>query len=74
MKEEFSKHDWDHLSDCILHVTGLRGNREDLPNIFKALPEELKEEAYDWGMADTLWRDHFIEYFTEIKNNNNGNI
>jgi hypothetical protein len=25
----------------------------------------MKEEAYEWGMADTLWRDSFIEWYEE---------
>lgn len=31
--------------------------------IFKKLPKDLQNEAKEWGMNDTLWRDKFIEYF-----------
>lgn len=64
--EEFTKNDWDHMHDCILHVTWdtiqKKSTREELLEIFNKLPEHLKEEADEYGMADTLWRDHFIEF------------
>lgn len=63
----FSDNDWNHLHDCILHVTWnttkKKSTREELISIFNNLPEDLKKDAHDWGMSDTLWRDKFIEYY-----------
>jgi len=65
--EKFSKHDWDHMHDCILHctwnTTKKKSTREELVELFDKLPDDLKEDAYEFGMSDTLWRDNFIEFF-----------
>jgi hypothetical protein len=66
---KFSKNDWDHMHDCILDVTynTTRKNcsREELEKIFNDLPEDMKLDAFMWGMSDTLWRDNFIDYYKE---------
>ena len=66
---KFSKHDWNHMHDCILDVTynttKKNCSREELETIFNKLPEDMKMEAYEWGMSDTLWRDNFIDYYKE---------
>lgn len=66
---KFSKNDWNHMHDCILDVTynttKKNCTREELEIIFKELPEEMQLDAYMWGMSDTLWRDHFIDYYKE---------
>ena len=65
--EEFTKNDWDHLHDCILHATWdttkKKSTREELIEIFNKLPEYIKDDAYEFGMSDTLWRDQFIEWY-----------
>ena len=38
---------------------------KELVEIFNKLPDDLKEDAYEWGMSDTLWRDKFIEWYEE---------
>ena len=62
---EFIKNDWDHMHDCILHATWdttkKNSTQEEMEEIFFKLPNELKCEAYECGMNDTLWRDKFIE-------------
>lgn len=67
MIESFDKHDWNHMHDCILHctweTTKKKSTREELIQIYNQLPEDLKNEAIDWGMSDTLWRDKFIEWY-----------
>ena len=62
---DFNKNDWDHMHDCIYHVTQRKSNQSELEDIFDDLPEELKEEAFEFGMNDTLWREHFIEWYEE---------
>jgi len=65
--EKFTKNDWDHMHDCVLHATWntskKKSTREELIDLFKILPEDLKEEAYNWGMSDTPWREKFIDWY-----------
>ena len=67
--EDFSDNCWNHMHDCILHVTynttKKKCTREELLDIFKKLPYSLQVEAYKYGMSDTLWRDNFIKYYEE---------
>lgn len=60
-------HDWNHMHDCILHATWnttrKKSTQEELEEIFDKMPEEMKHEAYEWGMSDTLWRENFIEWY-----------
>lgn len=78
LDKKFTKNDWDHMHDCIVDITERNCTREELQEIFKQLPSELKHEAYDWGMSDTLWRDKFCAWYeenmeTEIWNEENIN-
>lgn len=70
---EFTKHDWAHMHDCILHctweTTKKKSTQAELEELFKRLPKDLQGEAYEWGMNDTLWRDHFIEWYEENEMN-----
>ena len=62
MIDKLNKNDWDHIHDCILNATWettkIKSTREELIDIFNKLPEDLKQEAYEWGMNDTLWRTY----------------
>ena len=61
--QKLTQHDWNHMHDCILHVTKKKSTREELVEIFNKLPEDMKGDAYEWGMSDTLWRNKFIEWY-----------
>jgi hypothetical protein len=54
--EEFTQHHWNHMHDCILHATWnttkKKSTKEELVEIFNKLPEDLKEDAYEWGMSE----------------------
>lgn len=67
--EEFTQNDWNHMHDCILHATWSttkkKSTKEELVDIFNKMPEDLKEEAYKYGMSDTEWRDNFIKWYRE---------
>ena len=69
MIDKLNKNDWDHMHDCILNATWettkTKSTREELIDIFNKLPEDLKQEAYEWGMNDTLWRENFTEWYNE---------
>ena len=66
---EFTKNDWDHMHDCVLHATWKTTqkncNREELQEIFHKLPEDLKLDAYKYGMSDTCWREEFIKHYKQ---------
>lgn len=66
-KEVFVKNDWDHMHDCILNrtweTTRKNLDRVELEEIFDALPEDLQEEAFEWGMNDSSWRDRFGDWY-----------
>ena len=64
-KESFTDHEWAHMHDAALHAIGKKLSREDLHKLFNSLPEDLQEEALEFGMNDTLWRDHLIEHLNE---------
>lgn len=66
---EFTENDCAHMHDCVYHVIMRKPDREELRSLFSILPEELKEEAIEFGMNDTLWRDHFIEWFILYNSN-----
>ena len=61
--DNFSKHDWAHMHDAILHATGKNFTQEELVETYNNLPLGLQTEAYEWGMSDTLFRDKLITYF-----------
>lgn len=65
--KNISDNDWNHLHDCILDLTWNTSekscSREELIKIFEKLPFNLKYEATEWGMSDTLWRDKFREWY-----------
>ena len=69
MIDKLNKNDWNHMHDCILNstweTTKTKSTREELIDIFNKLPEDLKQEAYEWGMSDTVWRENFTEWYTE---------
>lgn len=70
-KEEFNKNDYAHMHDCVLdltwHTTKISLSIEQMKLLFEELPEGLKEDARDWGMNDTLWREKFMEWYQENK-------
>jgi hypothetical protein len=64
---DFSENDWNHMHDCVYHVTKIKHSLEELEAIYSEMPDELKEDALEFGMSDTLWRDNFIEWY-ELNN------
>jgi hypothetical protein len=64
----FDENDWKHLHDAILHVTGLSiDSREHLKMIYLKLPPELKAQAKEHGMNDTVFRENVIETFKDFE-------
>ncbi len=67
--ETLVKNDWDHIHDCILdatwETTKKKCTKEELIEIFNKLPEDLKYDAFKYGMNCTVWRDTFIKWYKE---------
>jgi hypothetical protein len=63
--EDFDFNSWGHMHDCIETVSGVHSQIEQLVSVFNSLPDDLKNEALEWGMNDTLWRDKFIKWYKE---------
>lgn len=60
---DFSENDWSHLHDCMYDLTGNNLNKNEMIDLFNKLPENLRTEAYHWGMADTIWCNNFCNWF-----------
>jgi hypothetical protein len=58
---QFEKNEWNHLHDVVLSATWdtskLKLSQSELEDLFKELPEHIKEDAYHWGLNDTVVRD-----------------
>ncbi len=67
----FPKNDWDHFHDVILDVTynttKLDLTTEEMFNLFNELPEEMRIEAFQYGMSDTPWRDSLWVWYEKNK-------
>lgn len=64
---EFTKNDWNHFHDVVMSATyktkKINLNQREMNNLFSKLPNELKLEAFEFGMSDTLWREHFFDWY-----------
>jgi hypothetical protein len=69
--EEFNKNDWNHFHDVILNATWnttkTKLSQTELEKLFFELPTELQEDAKEFGMNDTVWRDNVYEWYIENK-------
>jgi hypothetical protein len=67
----FDKNDWAHFHDVILDVTWDDGkinlNQEEMEKLFWELPEDMRIDAYKWGMNDTPWRDRLWVWYERNK-------
>jgi len=65
----FDKNDWNHFHDCILEATWktskINASQEQMEELFKSLPDNLKHMAYQWGMSDTVFRDDCINHLID---------
>ena len=71
MKTEFTKHEWAHLHDVILEATWetkkTKMSQSELETLFDELPQHIKDDAYHWGLNDTVVRDNIYEWYIENK-------
>lgn len=70
-KSEINKNDYAHMHDCVLdltwNTTKTKLSNDEIDLLFQELPSELKSDAMEWGMSDTLWREKFMEWYQENK-------
>jgi len=58
MDLHFKQNDWDHLHDCIYHVTGKKSTQKELEKIFTLIPKELQLDAYEWGVLNNFTKNN----------------
>lgn len=63
----FTKNEWNHFHDAVLTAWGTNICAEDLPELFKSLPNHEKSLAYEYGMNDTVFRDNVIIHLRRNK-------
>jgi hypothetical protein len=68
---EFTQDEWDHLHDVVLgatwETTKIELTQQELENLFQELPEHIKEDAYHWGLNDSVVRDKIYVWYQENK-------
>lgn len=67
INKQLQQNDWDHMYDCIFDIIQKKSTKEELIDIFNMLPIYMKNDAYTYGMSDTVWRDKFIEWYKTNK-------
>jgi hypothetical protein len=68
---EFTQNEWDHLHDVVLDATWkttkTKLTQQELENLFQELPEYIKDDAYRWGLNDTVVRDNIHVWYQKNK-------
>lgn len=68
---KFTKNDWAHFHDVILDATWHYGkinlSQSEMEKLFIEIPEEMKIDAYKYGMSDTPWRDELWRWYRTNK-------
>ena len=44
--------------DVVYDITGESMSPDELKVVFEALPEHIQDKAHQWGLSDTVFRDH----------------
>ena len=68
---EITQGEWDHLHDVILDATWESGklklSQKELESLFDELPSHIKDDAYHWGINDTVVRDNIYVWYQKNK-------
>jgi hypothetical protein len=63
----FTQGEWGHLHDVVLdatwETTKTKLNQRELENLFQELPGHIKEDAYHWGLNDSVVRDKIYVWY-----------
>ena len=69
--KEFDQNDWNHLHDVVLdatwNTTKLKLSQPEMEELFEQLPDHIKNDAYHWGLNDTVVRDNIYVWVEENK-------
>ena len=69
--KEFDQNDWNHLHDVVLDATWntkkLKLSQPEMEELFEQLPDNIKNDAYHWGLNDTVVRDNIYVWVEENK-------
>lgn len=63
--KEFDKQDWAHLHDVVLEALEVDMTNQKLEELFRTLPQDIKDDAYHWGLSDSVVRDNIYTYITK---------
>lgn len=63
--KEFDKQDWAHLHDVVLEALEVEMTNQKLEELFRTLPQDIKDDAYHWGLSDSVVRDNIYTYITK---------
>ena len=58
--------DLNPLHDVLFEVDGKSRNEDELTKCFYMLPEDIRLDAFHWGMGDTVVRDAAYVFFLNI--------
>ena len=54
--------DFPRMHDVVFDATGKSMDHESLMKLFHSLPPAVKQEAYQWGLTDTVFGDRLYEH------------
>jgi hypothetical protein len=59
---EIDAQDFASMHDCIIDATGESLNQDELVQIFNKLPNNIKGQAFSWGLGDTDVRGQIFKW------------
>jgi len=59
--------EWGSLHDVVYEVLDKQMTNKELETLFRSLPSDLKEDAFHWGLSDSVVRDNIYEYLETLK-------
>lgn len=64
VEKMFGRNDWICFRDIVENETDLSLTRELAMEVFKKLPEEIKQIAEEKGMTDIVFKEEVYKHFT----------
>jgi hypothetical protein len=59
--------EWGSLHDVVYEVLDKQMTNKELETLFRSLPSYLKDDAFHWGLSDSVVRDNIYEYLETLK-------
>lgn len=63
LDELFDGDEWLSFSDVTSEIDGKTRTCAELKDLFLNLPVNIRDEAHQFGLSDTVFRDNAYEYF-----------